>query len=217
MLSKPNYPSVSSYIDASQTLNVSINVIKSFAKIESGTYGAFLPYEPYEPVILYERHIFHRLTKGKYDKEFVEIRDSEDKNNNHPIRYSLSSFSTGGYGPVSVQHAKLAAACKLDRTSALMSCSWGLFQLMGENYLLCGHLTLQSFINAMYNSVDDHLAAFCQFVLNNKKRVEGKLLIEALRSTPPDYEVASLIYNGPKAIKNGYHIKFRKAYEGLIK
>ncbi len=207
---KLNYPSESSFIHAAQLLNISVNVIKSFAKVESGTYGAFLPHEPYEPVILYERHVFHRLTEGKYDKEFVEIPNVTGRQ-----VYLLSSPSAGGYGPVGIQHAKLAAACKLDRDAALMSCSWGLFQLMGENYSLCGHLTLQSFINAMYNSVDDHLAAFCQFVLNNKKRVEGKLLIDALRSIPPDFTIASLIYNGPKAIKNGYHIKFRKVYEEL--
>lgn len=209
-LTKPDYPSESAFLVASNLLNVDIKVIKSFAKVESGTYGAFL--DNGEPVILYERHTFHRLTKGKYEnKPPAKIKGEF---------YTLSYPSPGGYGPVSIQHAKLRAAAILDRDAALKSCSWGLFQLMGENYSLCSHSSLQSFINAMYNHVDDHLTAFCHFVLNNKKKVRGKLLIEALRSNPPDYtpdyEVASLIYNGPKAINNGYHIKFRKAYEALV-
>lgn len=204
---KSDFPSESSYSHAAWLLGININVIKSFAAIEAGPYGAFL--DSGEPVILYERHIFHRLTNGKYDKKFIEIEDSKGKKQ----IYFLSSPSPGGYGPVSVQHAKLQAAVLLDRDAALKSCSWGLFQLMGENYALCGYQNIQRFVTAMYRSVDDHLKAFVQYVRHNNEIVNDKMLIDALRESPPDYLTSALIYNGRR--QKSYDIKFRKEFERL--
>jgi N-acetylmuramidase-like protein len=66
------------------------------------------------PQILYERHIFHRLTQGQYD-------DGD-----------ISDPTRGGYGPSGAhQYDRLAQAIANDRTAALQSASWGIGQIMG--------------------------------------------------------------------------------------
>lgn len=207
---KADYPSEESFTHAAWLLGCRVETIKAFAQVEAGPHGAFLndlPGEP--PTILYERHKFHRHTGGKYDWKMIELEDR----NGQKTRYFLSSYTPGGYGPVSIQHDKLDAAVKLNRDAALKSCSWGLFQIMGENYEMCGYPNLQRFVTAMYRSVDDHLKAFVQFIRHNKKVVNGKLLIDAIRGDKngvPDFLTSALIYNGPK--QKGYDLKFKKAY-----
>src|SRR5580658_9650634 len=69
------------------------------------------------PEILYERHIFHRLTKGRYD-------DGD-----------ISAPTAGGYADSGAhQYDRLALAIAKNRCAALQSCSWGMGQIMGENY-----------------------------------------------------------------------------------
>jgi hypothetical protein len=206
-MSKADFPSEAAFAAVADRLQIDIRSIKAFAKVESGPHGAFiqsLPGKP--PVILFERHKFHQFTDGRYDQATVTINDQI---------YYLSSVNAGGYGPVSIQHEKLDAAIKLNRDAALRSCSWGLFQLMGFNYLVCGFYSIQNMINAMYLNVDKHLEAFANFVVNNHKTIEGKSLIAALRESPPDFKTAALIYNGPKQAQYGYETKFRKAFESL--
>jgi hypothetical protein len=207
---KLDFPSDSSFSAAAWLLGCRVETIKAFAMTECGREGGFL--DSGEPVLLYERHKFHKYTGGRYDGKLFDL-----ENDNKP-GYFLSSSKPGGYGPVSIQHAKLQAAVKLDRDAALMSCSWGLFQIMGENYELCGYQSIQRFVTAMYRSVDDHLKAFCQFIRHNKKVVNGKMLIDAIRGDAnrvPDFLTSALIYNGPKMKE--YDLKFKANFESIIK
>lgn len=195
---KPNYPSNNHFHQASLILSCDIAAIKAVAEIESGPNGAFL--ESGEPVILFEPHVFHKFTNGKYN----EIRIPNVSEKWGVISYP--KWRKGWYGPVSMQHKRLQFASTLDRDAALKSASWGLFQIMGYNHVRCDYLTLQSFVNAMYNDVADHLNAFCNFIISN-----GKLL-NALRNH--DWKTFKLIYNGPG--KNDYDKRIAKAYQRLI-
>lgn len=197
VVNKLDYPSEEAFIRAAKTIGCRVAMIKAFAQVESGPHGAFL--DTGEPVILFERHKFHKFTNGRYGGEYV--KDPEV-----PLEVAMiSNPKAGGYGSVSIQHKKLHHASEFDRDAALKSCSWGLFQIMGFNYALCGFDTLQSFINAMYNSVDKHLEAFVQFILSNKHLKQA--LIEE------DCADAARIYNGPQYAKNKYDIKLRKALD----
>lgn len=202
-MDKQDYPSEESFTRAASLIGCRVAMIKAFAQVESGPNGAFL--ETGEPVILFERHKFHKFTNGRYGGEYV--RDLSV-----PLEVSsISSPKAGGYGPVSIQHKKLYQASKFDRIAALKSCSWGLFQLMGFNYSLCGFDTLQQFINAMYESVDRHLDAFVSFIITNPKKIRGKNLRQAL--IDEDCKTAAEIYNGPKYAENRYDIKLKKALD----
>lgn len=188
---------------AAWLLMCEVRALWAVSKVESGAQGAFLPSG--EPVILYERHLFHELTGGKFDGARAAGVDQEFS--------VLSSASPGGHGPVSAQHAKLAAAQKLDRGAALMSCSWGLYQVLGKNHWLCGFGTrqgdggLQRFVNAMCRSADDHLRALVVFLRRDDR------LVDALRDR--DWPAFACAYNGPRYADRGYDQRLADAYGSL--
>jgi type VI secretion system secreted protein VgrG len=196
---KLDYPSESAYLDGAKELGLDVNLLKAFAKVESGPLGGFL--DTGEPVILFERHLFHKLTKGRFSKYATD-------NQALGLIKSVSSISDpkpGGYGPISIQHRKLTYACTLDREAALCSASWGLYQILGMNYLRAGFYLVQSFINAMYRSADDHLLALVAFIQTDQR------LHTALKDK--NFLTTARLYNGPR--QRGYDKKFELAYREL--
>lgn len=184
---KADFPSDAAYASAAWFLMCEEKVIRAFAKVESGTEGAFL--DTGEPVILFERHVFSRLTHRVYDE----------------VAPAISNPIQGGYGKYSEQHSRLRLAASLNHDAAMMSASWGLFQIMGENCKLAGYSDLQRFINAMYRSADDHMRAFVMFIRSNSN------LVDALRTK--DWPKAALYYNGTGFRKNKYDEKLKTEYE----
>lgn len=179
------------YIKAAKTLDCDVSAIKAFAKVESRGSG-FLA--DGRPVILFERHIFHRLLKQKG----IACNDT-----------SICSTRTGGYLGGSKEHDRLEKAVKIDRESALQSASWGMFQVVAFNWKACGYTSLQDFINAAYRSEADHLDMFVGFIKANRT------LLEAVRNK--NWDIAARIYNGPGYKKNNYDTKLAAAYDEFVK
>ena len=173
------------FSDAAAILNCSVAAIKAVAEVESSG-GGFLPTD--EPKILFERHIFSSRTKRYFDKSNPNV----------------SNPQPGGYGAVSVQHRRLQEAVALDRNAALMSASWGKFQIMGFNFALVGFNTLQEFVTAMYRSEREHLIAFIHYINNVSLADELRELRWA------DF---ARKYNGPGYLKNRYDTKMAAAYK----
>src|SRR5690349_6616450 len=92
------------------------------------------------PVLLFERHIFNRLTGGS-------------------DRWVGDYGASGAY-----QYDRLAAAIALDRVAALKSASWGMPQILGENFAAAGFDDVESMVAAMCDSEDRQLAAFVEFL-----------------------------------------------------
>ena len=139
--------------------------------------------------IRYERHIFHRLTGGRFD-------DGD-----------ISDPSPGGYGPGGApQYTRLAKAIALDRAAALKSTSWGLGQIMGENCSVAGFGDVASMVDAMSASEDAQLAAIGTFLKSSR-------LDEALRRH--DWTTLAKGYNGPSYQKNQYDTRLAAAYQKL--
>lgn len=177
------------FIAAANSLGVEVAAIKAVASVE--TKGS--AWESVGiPRILYERHIMARLLKAKGISLVGLPAD-------------LVNTTPGGYGKYSEQHGKLDRAVKIDRECALQSCSWGMFQIMGFNYKLCGYSTLQDFINAMYTSEAKQLEAFVGFIKSNPK------LHQALKDK--NWPVVAAQYNGPEYKKNSYDTKLAEAYK----
>lgn len=103
------------------------------------------------PILLFERHIFHRLTGGIYDK----------------TNPGISNATPGGYGLSASQYGRFSEAFALNPDAAMKSASWGKFQLLGRNYAICGFADVGSFVDAMKVSESNQLDAFCKFVLAN--------------------------------------------------
>lgn len=175
------------YLDAAQELGCEIPVIKAVTKVESNGKG-FLSNG--DVVLLFEAHIFSKLTGGKYDKTHPHISSPE---------WNKKLYSTP-----QGEHRRFQEAISLDRNAALQSASYGLFQIMGFNYKLCGFSKVQEFVNAMLRDERSQLMAFVQYI---KSRGLSMFLIKK------KFEKFAREYNGPGYKKNNYHIKLEKAYE----
>lgn len=103
------------------------------------------------PVILFERHVFYKYTKGKY-------ADS------HP---DLCNRTPGGYGSSASQWGRYERAANLDRWAANMATSWGLGQVMGFNHATAGYLTVDQMVVAMGESEGKQLDAAIEFIIHN--------------------------------------------------
>lgn len=178
------------YADAATRLGVEIAAIKSVAEVE--TSGAAFD-DDGRPRILFERHYFHRLTHGRYDKL-------------HP---DISNSLGGGYGKFSAQYGKLEKAYQLDATAALESASWGRFQIMGANHKDAGFDSVQEFVLALSHAEAAHLLAFASFVAANKG------LHTALQKK--QWTAFAKAYNGKGYKKNDYDTKLKKAYDKFAK
>lgn len=176
------------FIEAATELQCFPAAITAVAEVEAAGVG-FL--ESGQPKILFERHIFSRLTQRKFD------RTNPDISNRNP----------GGYKGGQAEHGRLNQATVLDRTAALKAASWGKFQILGQNFQQAGFETLQEFINAMYHSEQQQLKAFVGFIKADKR------LLKAIRNT--DWQLFASVYNGPAYQKNRYGEKMAAAFERL--
>lgn len=184
---------------AANELGVEEAQIRAIAEIESKR-------EPFDakgrPAILHERHVM-----------FKQLRDSGRQNLalsgsvNHP---SVVNRESGDYGKYSYQWVKHDIAKGYDETAAYMSCSWGLFQIMGYNYELCGYSDVHSFVRDMYDSVQKQFEAVVKFIQNNGQRHDGKRMVQHLQEH--NWRGFARIYNGPKYAASNYHGRLEAAY-----
>lgn len=174
------------YVAAARKLGCSVAAIKAVAEVESRGAG-FL--STGEPKILFEAHIFDRLTSGRFRRS-------------HP-HLSSQKWDKKLYSTPSGEHKRLAEAVTLDREAALQSASWGKFQVMGFNWKLVGRASLQDFINAQYRSEGEHLADFCGYV-------KARNLDDELQRL--DWAGFAHGYNGASYAANAYDTKMAAAY-----
>jgi len=101
----------------------------SILQVETRGFGFFADRRP---KILYERHIFHGRTGGRFDASAPD----------------LSNEQAGGYSTGVNEYTRLKRAMLLDRNAALESVSWGLGQVMGFNAVKIGYANAQAMISA---------------------------------------------------------------------
>jgi hypothetical protein len=172
------------YAAAAATLGCDAAAITAVAQVECAR-AAFDDHQ--RPTILYERHIFRRLTGGRYDDE-----------------PALSNRKAGGYGKFSEQYPKLEQAYQLDADAALKSCSWGMFQILGTNHRAAGFGTVVQYVRAMCQTERDHLDAFASFI-----RAHPLMHAALVQHAWPAF---AKLYNGPLYKQNAYDKKLNRAY-----
>lgn len=179
---------------AAKALNVEVAAIRAVAEVEAAGAG-FLP--DGRPAILYEAHIFHKETDGKYANAVDNQRP--------PAKLSTPKWDRSLYGATGAnQHKRYEAARKLDPDAANKACSWGTFQILGQNHKDCGFDTSQAFVDAMWTGgAAAHLDAFVAFIKANK-------LDTALRNK--QWAAFARGYNGPAYAQNAYDKKMANAY-----
>ena len=161
-------------------------VIDAVCEVESGG-SAFL--RDGRPKILFEAHVFGRLTGGRWTRSHPGI--------------SAPSWNRALYGSAGAhQYDRLDEAAELDRFAALQSASWGRFQILGSNFRLVGYDDVEAFVTAMCDSEAKHLEAFLAYC--DKAGLTG-----ALRTR--DWETFALGYNGPGQVAH-YAAALKAAY-----
>lgn len=139
------------------------------------------------PQILFERHVFHRLTNGRFDSSHENI----------------SSSNPGGYSGDAGEYARLENALSLDREAALQSASWGIGQVMGYNYSVAGFNNVNDMVAAMVKDENAQLLAMSNFIKGNNlhKALQRQNWVSFARG-----------YNGPAFKKNEYDTRLAAAY-----
>ncbi len=180
-------PGLSAFLQATHTQPADLWAVLA---VETSGCG-FLPDR--RPKILFERHQFHSLTHGRYDRT-------------HP---GISAPYAGGYGPGGAsQYERLAAAVSLDRDSALKSTSWGIGQIMGACHQDAGFADVETMVAAMAQSENAQLLAMAAYL--NATRLAAPLARN-------DWAAFARGYNGPDYAGHNYdgllrqfHARFRQ-------
>lgn len=165
------------FADAVTGLGVGAAELWAVMSVETSGCG-FLPDK--RPKILFERHLFSRLTGGQFDVDDPDVSDP----------------TPGGYGRSGThQYDRLAVALALDHKAALQSASWGLGQVLGQNFKAVGFDDVEPLIQAMVDSEDDQLKAMASFITSTGMR-------QPLAAH--DWQGFARRYNGPNFAANNY-------------
>ena len=167
-----------------ETLGVAEPEVWAVLTVETRGFG-FL--ENRRPQILFERHVFHRLSEGDFDA------GNED----------ISNAKPGGYVGGPGEYARLEKALGLDQEAALKSASWGIGQVMGFNHEVAGFATVEAMVTAMVKDEDAQLLAMAGFI-------KGNGLDGALRRQ--NWASFARKYNGRDFKKNEYDTRLAAAH-----
>lgn len=165
-------------------LGCTVKQLKAVATVESG--GSAFDKQG-RPKILFERHLFHRLTDGRYTPN------------------SYSQPKGGGYNENS--WLKLTLAASRDADAAFAAVSWGKFQVLGSHWNVLGY---PSPIELAYSTVTSEAAHFellARFIEKNGL----KPALQNLSANSADDVAFARRYNGPAYAKFDYHNKLARA------
>jgi len=216
------------------TLECNKAVIKAIAKVESGGRNSFWRLNGGRgatlPAILYERHLFSRFTDHKYDKDHWDLSWRAPYQKSGALGNTNQDMHDGNVeredlylgGPAN--YLRLVRAYELDADAALRACSWGKFQILGDNFSLCGQRNARSFVQmtaVSEKSQIDLLSAFIQQKPapwknpKNKKLGKQTSLWDAVKTK--NWAAIALNYNGPGYKTYSYDTKLEAAYKEYSK
>ena len=179
---------------AADLLHVEVAAIKAVLEVETGNKGGFLTVG--KPTILFEGHIFWSQLKKR------GIDPAKYQKGNEDILYPswTTKYYKGGLG----EYDRLERARAIHGEAADSSASWGLAQIMGFNYAVCGSKTVAEFVEEMSKGEGNQLNLFVRFLQGNKWDVYLRNL---------DWKEFARHYNGSEYAKNQYDKKLEKAYQ----
>lgn len=154
--------------------------------VETRGFG-FLPLTR-QPKILFERHVFYRLTGGA-----------------HGNNGDISSSKSGGYLGGAAEYARLEAAAKLNQEAAIGSASWGLGQIMGYHAKRLKYASAMDMAQAFGKGEDEQISAMGKFIATESEL--AKALVAG------NWRKVAFYYNGSNYAKNEYDAKLEYHYE----
>jgi hypothetical protein len=173
-------------------LGVETAVLLAFLEVEAAGRGFD---NKARPKMLRETHIFYRKLGAGAKRDQAVAKGLATK------------AWTKNYGRDS--YPDLAEMMKIDARAALLSCSWGLPQIMGFNHAAAGFTGVEQMVEAMKQGEREQLLAFSQLLKSWKMApmLTGKDFTQA-----DSWKQAAQKYNGAGYAENGYHTRMAAAY-----
>lgn len=182
------------YKQVAEELGVEPAAIKAVVEIEAGeAHEGF--FEPGKPIINFDLSMFRQFARkngvnlAKYTKSHAVVFS-------RPNAKKYGSTQAG-------QQERLRQARTIDEKTAIQGTFWGMFQLGGFNWKLCGADDINDFVEKMSRSEVDQLHLFANFIANTG-------LVKHLKAK--NWAAFSRGYNGPAYAARGYHTKMASSY-----
>jgi hypothetical protein len=140
------------FVIAAGKLRCEAAAINAVADVESRGSGF---YADGFPTILFERHKFYKHA----DRSQRDIWARQ-----HPEICNRNATPRGQYGSKDHQRVKFNLAFSLDPEAAMMACSWGAFQELGENYDDYDFASVGEFVDLMKSGIDGQLDIFVRSI-----------------------------------------------------
>lgn len=166
-------------------LGVEIAAIKAVVKIEAGPKLQGF-WAPGVPVANYVQSLFNKY------KNKAKVRKIKD-----------AKVPSGLTGYALKEWTSLTNARKINANAADMGTYWGMFQIGGFNYKLCGCQSVEEMVEKVCESEFSQLEMFAVFIRNAG-------MLESLQKK--DWAAFARKYNGPAYAKRGYHTRMAKEY-----
>ena len=192
-MSKFNTAQLKIIRDTADRIGVAREVLLAFVDVESASVVSVVVDGKRVPLIRWEGHYFDKLVparmrsaarrQGLASPKAQAIKNPESQSRRYKI---------------------LAKAKTFDYAAAVGSCSWGIGQVMGDNWEWLGYKSARDFERTVMSGFAGQLEAMIRFI-------EKSGIVPHLERR--DWSAAARIYNGPKYAKNRYHIKLRQRYE----
>ena len=179
--------------NAAAFLGVEVAAIKAVAEVESYG-GGFLA--DGRTKILFERHKFYKYYGATMGRTAAAKLMQVNPN--------ICNSKAGGYKGNEAEYPRFKAAISYDETAAMLSASYGRFQIMGFNYRACGFDSVQAYVAAQATTEGAHLMAFCNFIKANEA------IYKALKAKR--WAAFAAGYNGADYKINNYDTKMAQAY-----
>ena len=187
----------SDYAWAAKLLDVDLASLRAVLEVETGNKGGFVAEG--KPVILFEGHVFWKELKK------IGINPEKLRTGNSNILYP--TWTREYYKSGLLEWERLEKARKINRGAADSSASWGIFQIMGNNYKAAGCNSVEEFVRLNTKGELEQLLLGITFIRNNST------LLNALRNK--DWTTFARIYNGSGQVE-AYANKLRISYKKYL-
>lgn len=180
--------------EVAEELGVEVAAIKAVVDIEAGkAHEGF--YQPGKPIINFDLSMYRKFAP-RHGVSLKSARKKAPVIFARPDRRKYGSYQAA-------QYARLDAARAIEEESALESAFWGMFQIGGFNWKLCGCESVEEFVEKMSRSERDQLELFANLITNCG-------MLDALQKKK--WLAFALKYNGPRAKARGYHTRMASSY-----
>lgn len=183
------------YREVAEMLGVETAAIKAVVDIEAGKQHQGF-YAPGLPIINFDLTMFRQharragINLSRYAKSHAVV---------------FAAPNARRYGSTqAAQQERLRTARTIDEATAVQGTFWGMFQIGGFNWKLCGCANLEEFVTRMSRSERDQLELFANFI--KSIGIDNALARK-------DWRTFARRYNGPSYAARGYHTRMAAAYK----